>query len=99
MKYFDAHTHKNFVAYKDDRDEVIKRALDSGVGMNIVGTQYETSRHAIEIAERYNDVYATIGLHPIHTGKSFHDEKELGEGNKEFTSRGEIFEIETFYES
>lgn len=97
MKYFDAHTHKNFVAYKDDRDETIRRALDAGVGMNIVGTQFDTSKHAVEIAEQYDGVYATIGLHPIHTGKSFHDEKELGEGNKEFTSRGEAFDIEKYY--
>jgi len=97
MRYFDAHTHTNFVAYKDDRDEVIQRALDAGVGMNIVGTQFDTSRAAVEIAEKFDGVYATIGLHPIHTGKSFHDVKELGEGNKEFTSRGEVFDIEKYY--
>ena len=31
-------------------------------------------------------------MHPIHTGKSYHDEKELGEGGKAFTSRGEDFD-------
>jgi TatD DNase family protein len=92
MKYFDAHTHVNFVAYKDDRDEVIKRALDAGVGMNVVGTQIDTSREAVELAETYDGIYATIGLHPVHTAKSYHDEKELGEGGKEFTSRGEQFD-------
>ncbi len=97
MKYFDAHTHVNFVAYNDDRDATICRALELGVGMNIVGTQFDTSQAAVEIAEQYDGVYATIGLHPIHTGKSFHDEKELGEGNKEFTSRGEMFDIEKYY--
>ncbi len=96
MKYFDAHTHVNFVAFNDDRDAAIQRALDAGVGMNIVGTMYDTSKHAVEIAEQYEDVYATIGLHPIHTSKSFHDAKELGEGNKEFTSRGERFDIEKY---
>jgi TatD DNase family protein len=92
MKYFDAHTHVNFVAFKDDMDAAIKRAADAGVGMNIVGTQFDTSCEAVAIAEKYKDVYATIGLHPIHTGKSYHDEKELGEGGKAFTSRGEYFD-------
>lgn len=68
------------------------RAKDAGVGMNIVGTQYDTSSAAVALAERYDNVWATIGLHPIHTSKSYHDEKELGEGGKEFTSRGEAFE-------
>ncbi len=92
MKYFDAHTHVNFVAYKDDRDEVIQRALEQGVGMNVVGTQIDTSREAVALAEAHSHIWATIGLHPVHTAKSYHDEKELGEGGKEFTSRGEQFD-------
>lgn len=98
MKYFDAHTHVNFVAYKDDRDEVIQRAKDAGVGMNVVGTQIDTSREAVALAEAHDHIYATIGLHPVHTAKSYHDEKELGEGGKEFTSRGEQFDS-TAYEA
>ncbi len=93
MKYFDAHTHINFVAYNEDRAETIQRAKDAGVGMNVVGTQFDTSRSAVELAEKYDHVYATIGLHPVHTAKSYHDIKELGEGGKEFTSRGEVFDI------
>jgi TatD DNase family protein len=98
MKYFDAHTHVNFVAYNDDRDEVIARAKEAGVAMNVVGTQADTSREAVALAEKYDHIYATIGLHPIHTSKSYHDEKELGEGGKEFTSRGEKFDA-SVYES
>ena len=98
MKYFDAHTHTNFVAYKDDREEVIARAKEAGVGMNIVGTQFDTSKSAVELAEKYDNVWATIGLHPIHTSKSYHDEQELGEGGKEFTSRGEKFDMSAYAE-
>ncbi len=97
MKYFDAHTHMNFVAYNDDRESTVLRAKDAGVGMNVVGTQFDTSKAAVALAEKYDNVFATIGLHPIHTSKSYHDEKELGEGGKEFTSRGEVFDI-TAYE-
>lgn len=92
MKYFDAHTHVNFAAFKDDMDATIQRAVNAGVGMNVVGTQLDTSKACVETAERYEDIFATIGLHPIHTGKSYHDEKELGEGGKAFTSRGEEFD-------
>jgi len=96
MKYFDAHTHVNFVAYKDDREETFARAIEQEVGMNIVGTQYDTSKFAVELAEAHESVFATIGLHPIHTSKSYHDEKELGEGGKEFTSRGEVFDTKAY---
>lgn len=92
MKYFDAHTHVQFEAFKGEEGEIIKRAQDAEVGMNVVGTQYDTSAIAVALAEQHDNVWATIGLHPIHTSKSFHDQKELGEGGKEFTSRGEQFD-------
>lgn len=98
LKYFDAHTHTNFIAYKDDRDEVMKRAQTAGVGMNIVGTQIDTSRAAVELAREYDGAWASIGLHPVHTARSYHDTKELGEGGEEFTSRGEIFDMAAYRE-
>lgn len=97
MKYFDAHTHVNFAAFDGDREDTIMRARDARVVMNVVGTQRDTSVAAVELAERYDNVYATIGLHPIHTSKSYHDEKELGEGGKAFNSRGEQLDI-SWYE-
>ena len=96
LKYFDAHTHPQFVAYDADRDEVMQRAATAGVGMNVVGTQKDTSLAAIALAEKYEHVWASVGLHPIHTSKSYHDAQELGEGNKEFTSRGEKFDFDTY---
>jgi len=96
MKYFDAHTHVQFVAFKDEEDAVVARAREAGVGMNVVGTQYDTSVAAVALAEKHEDVWVTIGLHPIHTNKSFHDAKELGEGGKEFTSRGEVFDMAAY---
>ena len=97
-KYFDIHTHVNFTVFDADRDEVICRAQDAGVMMMNVGTQKDTSKKAIELAEQYEGVYACIGLHPIHCDKSHHDEAETGEGGLEFTSRGEVFDYDYYLE-
>lgn len=96
MKYFDTHTHANFAAYDEDRDAVMARAREAGVGMNVVGSQVDTSRSAIALAEKHDGVYATIGLHPTHTDKSHHDEQELGGWGQAFTSRGEAFDSATY---
>ncbi|MDD5050906.1 MAG: TatD family hydrolase [Candidatus Pacebacteria bacterium] len=96
FQFVDIHTHVNFAAFDKDRDEVIKRASDAGVAMINVGTQVDTSKKAIEMAENHENCYAIVGLHPVHTSKSFHDEKELGEGGKEFTSRGEQFDTSVY---
>lgn len=98
-KYIDIHAHVNFNAFDADRDEVIKRALEGDTWVINVGTQIDTSRSAIELAEKYPEgVYAIVGLHPIHSTASYHDAQELGEGGKEFTSRGETFNKEAYKE-
>ena len=96
-KYIDIHSHVNLNAFKDDRDEVIRRALDNDTWVINVGTQIDTSRNAVELANKYTEgVYAIVGLHPVHTSVSYHDEQELGEGGKEFASRGEIFDKDLY---
>lgn len=98
-KYIDIHSHVNFKAFEEDRDEVIQRALDNDTWMINVGTQLDTSKKAVEMAEKYKEgVYAIIGLHPIHTSASHHDKKELGEEGKAFTSRGEVFDKKAYLE-
>lgn len=95
MRFIDAHTHAQFQAFAGDSQETIERALRAGVWLINVGTQIDTSRKAIELAEKYSEgVYAAVGLHPIHTSKSFHDAKELGDTAeaRRFTSRGEEFD-------
>lgn len=62
----DTHAHLNFNAYKNDLDNIIKRTQEQGVICIDVGTKYETSKRAIEIAEKYEGIYAAIGMHPIH---------------------------------
>lgn len=109
--YFDIHAHVNFAAYDDDRDAVIDRALRQDTWMINVGTQIDTSRSAVALAEKYErGVYATIGLHPVHTARSFHDAAELGlpapagtggqagEGGRDFVSRGEQFDAQAYRE-
>jgi len=87
----DSHCHIQFNAYKDDAEEVIKKCREMGVKMNCVGSQRDTSIRAVEYAEKYQDICATIGLHPIHLTSTEVDEEET-----HFHSREEKFDYE-FY--
>jgi len=82
----DTHAHLNFEDFDKDREEVIRRAFEGGIKAIInVGTNYKTSKKAVEIAEKYDKgVFAAIGLHPIHTDEGFDYEKykELGRSKK-----------------
>ncbi|MFH1180901.1 MAG: TatD family hydrolase [bacterium] len=75
----DTHAHLNFNAFKDDADEVIRRSLAGGAKMINVGSQYSTSKRAVEIAEsaswRDKGVYAAIGLHPVHLADGIFEAK------------------------
>ena len=97
MKYIDIHTHVNLSAFCEDEDEAIARAHDVGVGLINVGTMQKTSERAVAIASRHaHGVWATVGLHPVHTSASFHDEGEIGEDGKAFTSKGEVFDYDVY---
>ncbi|MES3031540.1 MAG: TatD family hydrolase [Patescibacteria group bacterium] len=65
FKYFDIHCHLNLDAFALDYEEALLRAREKGVGMIVVGTNKKTSERAIELAEKYPDVWAIIGLHPV----------------------------------
>lgn len=65
---FDTHAHLNFKIFQGEEDEIIKKALASGIEMIIVGADFETSRKAVELAKKYSGVWAAVGLHPINIG-------------------------------
>jgi TatD DNase family protein len=92
----DTHSHLNFNAYKDDLDEVIKRTLDSRMQIINVGSKYETSKRAVEIAEKYQSVYAAIGLHPIYASDAVKIKTDPEEGS--FLAKTEVFEKEKYKE-
>lgn len=92
--FIDTHAHLFFDNFKEDLDEVIQRAFDSGVKYIIIpGTDLETSRQALAIAERYENIYCAVGVHP-HDTKDWKDEwldeiRELVK-NKNVVAVGEI---------
>src|SRR3989344_4964358 len=100
----DAHGHVNFSAFKNDADAVLKSALEGGTWVVMPGSQYSTSKRAVEIAERYGEgVYAAVGLHPIHLGESRDvDTWEVQSAQVEkqpwttFTTRHEVFDYEAY---
>lgn len=63
-RYFDAHCHIQFEQYQEDDVALIERMRAEGVGGIIVGVDYESSRKAVELAERYEHLFASVGLHP-----------------------------------
>ena len=64
MKYIDIHSHINLEPLFSDKEGVIDRMIENEVGTIVIGTDFEMSEKAIEIAEKYDFIYAGVGLHP-----------------------------------
>lgn len=65
MVLFDTHAHLHDPAFAEDREAVLARARAAGVGTLLtIGTDPESSREAVALAERHGDVYAAVGIHP-----------------------------------
>jgi TatD DNase family protein len=79
MIFIDSHCHIDGEQFDADRDEVVQRAIDAGVGaMLVVGTgdpNTDDFRKAVAVAERYDNVFAAVGIHP-HDAKLYDDKAE-----------------------
>lgn len=70
----DSHAHIQLDAFAADREEVLENAQEDGVhSILTVGFDAETSRGAIKLAEQYEQIFATVGMHP-HDAREFNDE-------------------------
>jgi len=70
-RYIDAHCHIQFEQYAHDETELIERMREEGVAGIVVGVDRESSEKAIALAEKYEHLFASVGLHPNHTDESF----------------------------
>lgn len=67
----DAHCHLNFHKFEKDYDEVIKDAISKNITTIVnTGTSISSSRLAVELSERYENLYAIVGIHPHHADKT-----------------------------
>ncbi len=93
MHLIDTHCHINFSEFKEDADSIIQQSLKQGISLITVGAQNTTSKRAVEYAEKYDHVYATVGLHPTHLY-----DINYGEGEEAYHSRAETFDYAYYKE-
>ena len=87
MELLDSHAHYNDEKFDDDRDTIIKEAYNSGITTIInAGYSLESSKKAIEIANQYEFMYATVGVSPNDIedlkGNYIEDIEELAKSHK-----------------
>ncbi|MBI2038269.1 MAG: TatD family hydrolase [Candidatus Magasanikbacteria bacterium] len=88
---FDTHCHVQFNGFRNDAETIVRKCGEEKMILNLVGTQKDTSRAGVEMAERFPFTYASIGLHPIHLFSTHIDEEE-----SKFLSREEEFDYEYY---
>jgi TatD DNase family protein len=89
----DSHAHIQGKEYSGEVDEIIRRALDAGVGKIIVvggAGELSSNEAAVALAESRPALYATVGMHP-------HDAKDVGEEElrklKDLTARAKVVAV------
>jgi TatD DNase family protein len=71
----DSHCHLDFPDFASELDEVVQRARDAGVGrMVTISTRVKRHAQVLGIAERFDDVFCSVGTHPHHA----HEELDVG---------------------
>src|SRR5438552_4316406 len=70
----ETHAHLDYPDFANDFDDVLRRATEAGVTRIItIGTSVESSRRAVDLAERYPNIFAVIGVHPTYVEESGED--------------------------
>jgi TatD DNase family protein len=70
----ETHAHLDYPDFAPDFDEVLRRATEAGVTRIIsIGTSVESSRRAVDLANKYSNVYAVIGVHPTYVEEAGED--------------------------
>ncbi|MBP9728169.1 MAG: TatD family hydrolase [Candidatus Moranbacteria bacterium] len=90
----DIHTHLYWESYDVDRDAVIVRAREAGVKeLFVIGCTVEESRQCVALADKYPDIYASIGVHPHEMNHLVENPKlKLQMPNKTQSSKNQIEE-------
>ena len=71
MKFFDSHAHYNNAKFDTDREELFEKMHQMGIDKILnAGYDIESSLRAIELAEKYAFVYASVGMAPHATRSS-----------------------------
>jgi TatD DNase family protein len=74
MILIETHAHLDYPDFASDLDDVLRRATEAGVTRIItIGTSVESSRRAIDLAEKYSNIYAVIGVHPTYAEQAEED--------------------------
>lgn len=98
MGFFDSHSHLNDEKFDKDRDKIIKEIYEAGTTNFITaGYSVEGSEKAVDIANNYDFIYATVGISPNdipqteeELWKQLSEIKNLAESNKKVLAIGEI---------
>src|SRR5205807_4112323 len=70
----ETHAHLDYPDFAPDFDDVLRRATEAGVTRIItIGTSVESSRRAVDLAGKYPNVFAVIGVHPTYVGEGHED--------------------------
>jgi TatD DNase family protein len=70
----ETHAHLDYPDFANDFDDLLRRATEAGVTRIItIGTSVESSRRAVELAEKYPNIFAVIGVHPTYVNEAGDD--------------------------
>jgi len=90
----DTHCHLEMSAFDGDREDVLTRAREAGLEAFLaIGSDFEGSKGAVALAEKNDDIFAVVGMHP-HDAKDFtnsvFDQIKMWAAHRKVVAVGEI---------
>jgi TatD DNase family protein len=77
--FIDVHSHIHDKAFDEDRDAVVSEMKEKGFATITIGTDSVESEKALDAAEKYDNVWATVGMHPVDNRNEVFDKEAYRE--------------------
>lgn len=72
-QYIDIHAHLDMRDFNEDREELTAQLQEEKIGVITIGVDKKSSYETVKLADKYKNIFATIGCHPIDAGEQFQE--------------------------
>lgn len=89
----DTHAHLDFPEFDKDQEQVIQQAKKAGIERIInVGSHLQACKKSVELAQKYDFIYAAVGIHP-HDAQDIENTKKFAETLKKLAQKPKVVAI------
>lgn len=94
MRIFDSHAHYDDERFDENRDEILSLVFSQGVEKIVnIGASLASSKNSVELSKKYDNIYASVGVHPSDAVRDMQNENWLRQLEDMYVNNSKVVAI------